>query len=42
MLSKNSEKQFMKLVGQTKLPHGIVFHYSNSSGNIESHFIESN
>ncbi len=30
----------MKYIGQTKLPHGIVMHYSSSSGNIESHFIE--
>ena len=30
----------MKLIGQTKLPHGIVYHYSNSSGNIESEFVE--
>lgn len=30
----------MKLIGQTKLPHGIVYHYSNNSGNIESFFIE--
>lgn len=32
----------MKLIGQTKLPHGIVYHYSNSSGYIESCFIEKN
>ncbi len=30
----------MKYIGQTKLPYGIVFHYSNSSGNVESCFIE--
>lgn len=32
----------MKLIGQTKLPHGIVYHYSNSRGNIESWFVEYN
>jgi len=32
----------MKLIGQTKLSHGIVYHYSNSRGNIESYFIEHN
>jgi len=30
----------MKYIGTTKLEHGIVMHYSNSTGNIESHFIE--
>ena len=30
----------MKYIGQTKLPYGVVMHYSNGSGNIESHFIE--
>ena len=30
----------MKLIGKTKLPHGIVYHYSNDNGNIESCFIE--
>jgi len=30
----------MKYIGQTKLPYGIVMHYSNSCGNIESIFIE--
>ena len=30
----------MKYIGQTKLPYGIVKHYSNSYGNIESIFIE--
>jgi hypothetical protein len=32
----------MKYMGQTKLPHGIVMHYSNSYGNIESVFVENN
>jgi len=32
----------MKYIGQTKLTHGTVYHYSNSSGNIESHFVEAN
>ena len=30
----------MKYIGQTKLPHGIVMHYSCANGNIQSHFIE--
>ncbi|NND87285.1 MAG: hypothetical protein HKM23_08215 [Nitrosopumilus sp.] len=30
----------MKYIGQTKLPHGTVFHYMNSSGNLESNFVE--
>lgn len=30
----------MKYIGQTKLPHGIVMHYSNSCGNLESCFVE--
>lgn len=30
----------MKYMGQTKLPHGMVFHYSTIYGNIESHFVE--
>ena len=30
----------MKYIGQTKLPHGIILHYSTIYGNIESHFIE--
>jgi len=30
----------MKYIGSTKLPHGIVMHYSNSNGNVESCFIE--
>lgn len=30
----------MKYIGTTKLDHGIVMHYENSCGNIESHFIE--
>ncbi|MDH5462922.1 MAG: hypothetical protein OEY17_06325 [Nitrosopumilus sp.] len=32
--------KIMKYIGQTKLPYGIVMHYSNSYGNIESIFIE--
>ena len=32
----------MRYVGQTKLPHGIVMHYSTIYGNIESHFVEKN
>ena len=40
MLSKKIANKVMKYIGQTKLQHGIVIHYSNSSGNIESHFIE--
>jgi len=30
----------MKYIGHTKLPYGIVMHYSNSCGNIESIFVE--
>lgn len=30
----------MKYIGQTKLPHGTVFHYMNSCGNVESNFVE--
>jgi len=30
----------MKYIGTTKLEHGIVMHYGNNCGNIESHFIE--
>ena len=30
----------MKYIGTTKLDHGVVMHYENSYGNIESHFIE--
>jgi hypothetical protein len=30
----------MKYVERTKLDHGVVIHYQNSSGNIESCFIE--
>ena len=30
----------MKYIGQTRLPHGIVMHYSNRNGNIESIFVE--
>ena len=30
----------MKYVKTTRLEHGIVIHYQNSRGNIESHFIE--
>ena len=30
----------MRYVKTTKLEHGIVIHYQNSCGNIESHFIE--
>jgi hypothetical protein len=30
----------MRYIGQTKLPYGIVLHYSNSHGNIESVFVE--
>jgi len=30
----------MKYIGQTKLPYGIVIHYSNRYGNIESVFVE--
>jgi len=32
--------KIMKYIGQTKLPYGIVMHYSNSYGNIESVFVE--
>jgi hypothetical protein len=32
----------MKYIGQTKLPYGIVMHYSNRYGNIESVFVENN
>lgn len=28
----------MKLVGKTKLSHGIVMHYSTNNGNVESCF----
>jgi len=35
------KKNPMKYIGQTKLPHGIVVHYSNSNGNIESIFEDS-
>jgi hypothetical protein len=34
--------KIMKYIGQTKLPYGIVMHYSNSYGNIESVFVENN
>ena len=30
----------MRYVKTTRLEHGIVIHYQNSRGNIESHFIE--
>jgi hypothetical protein len=30
----------MKYIGKTKLPHGIVFHFSCQNGNIQSYFIE--
>jgi len=32
----------MKYIGTTKLEYGIVMHYKNNCGNIESHFIENN
>lgn len=32
----------MKYIGTTKLEHGIVMHYENSQGNLESCFIEKN
>ena len=32
--------KIMKYIGQTKLPYGIVMHYSNRHGNIESVFVE--
>jgi len=32
----------MKYIGTTKLEHGIVMHYENSCGNIESHFVANN
>jgi len=32
----------MKYIGTTKLEYGIVMHYENNCGNIESHFIENN
>jgi len=32
----------MKYIGQTKLLYGIVMHYSNRYGNIESVFVENN
>ncbi len=32
----------MKYIGTTKLEHGIVMHYQNSCGNIESCFIAKN
>ncbi|MCJ8305878.1 MAG: hypothetical protein HRU07_02380 [Nitrosopumilus sp.] len=40
MLSKKFARPIMKYIGQTKLPHGVVMHYSNSRGNLESCFIE--
>lgn len=30
----------MKYIGHTKLPHGVVKHYSGANGNIESYFFE--
>ena len=32
--------KIMRYVKTTRLEHGIVIHYQNSCGNIESHFIE--
>jgi hypothetical protein len=32
--------KIMRYVKTTRLEHGIVIHYQNSRGNIESHFIE--
>ena len=33
-------RRVMKYIKTTKLEHGVVIHYQNSCGNIESHFIE--
>jgi len=30
----------MKYIGQTRLPHGIVIHYSCANGNIQSFFVK--
>lgn len=30
----------MKYIGQTRLPHGIVYHYTCTNGNIQSFFVE--
>ncbi len=30
----------MKYIRTTRLEHGIVIHYQNSGGNLESYFIE--
>ena len=42
LLSRKIVREIMKYIGTTKLEHGIVMHYENSCGNIESHFIEHN